>query len=435
MVQTVYEVTTAGLAHTPAIGAPGRPWLSYGELKKLVDDTLAALNGVGIGRDDRVALVLPNGPEMASCFIAVASGAASAPLNPACRADELALCLGDLKPKAVIVQQGMDSPVRAVAQKAGVPIIELVPVADGPAGLFTLDTSALAPAKASKAGPSRGIEAALVLHTAGTTVRPRIVPLSAANLAASAGNIGGALALKPKDRCLNIMPLFGVHGLIAAVLSSLASGASVSCCPDFDAVAFFAWLDEAKPSWYTAAPIVHQAILARVGRNAESARAANLRFIRSSSPTSLPLQILQGLESACGCPVIEAYGMTEASHQIASNALPPGKRKPGSVGPAAGPAVAIMDEDGNMAPQGATGEVVIQGRNVMAGYENDPDDKLKAFTADGWFRTGDRGCLDEDGYLFLSGRLEATTGVDAALASDGAPDGVAPEALAVRLRA
>jgi oxalate---CoA ligase len=404
MVQTVYEVTTAGAAHNPAIGASGRPWLSYGELKKLVDDTLATLNGVGIGRDDRLAMVVPNGPEMATSFIAVASGTTSAPLNPGYRAEEFEFYLDDLKPKAVIVQQGMDSPVRAVAQKLGVPVIELILAADGPAGLFTLDASALKPAKAVKTGPSRGIEAALVLHTSGTTARPKIVPLSAANLAASARHIGGALALKPKDRCLNIMPLFHIHGLIAAVLSSLASGASVSCTPGFNALRFFAWLDEVKPTWYTAVPTMHQAILARVGRNAESARAANLRFIRSSS-ASLPPQVMQGLEEAFGCPVIEAYGMTEASHQMASNALPPGKRKPGAVGLPAGPKIAIMDEAGNILPQGAIGEVVIQGPNVTMGYDNNPDANLKAF-ADGWFRTGDQGRFDEDGYLFLTGRLK-----------------------------
>ncbi len=111
MIKTVYDVTSAGKPDAPAIGAPGRPWLTYAGLKKLTDDTLAALNGVGIGRGDRVAMVAPNGPEMASSFIAVASGTTSAPLNPAYRADEFEFYLDDLKPKAVIVQQGMDSPV------------------------------------------------------------------------------------------------------------------------------------------------------------------------------------------------------------------------------------------------------------------------------------------------------------------------------------
>lgn len=404
MVQTVYDVAKAGAADAPAIGAPGRPWLTYAGLKKLVDDTLATLNGVGIGRDDRVAMVVPNGPEMAASFIAVAAGTSSAPLNPAYRADEFEFYLDDLKPKAVIVQQGMDSPVRAVALKVCVPIIELVPTADGPAGLFTLDVSTLKPAKAANPGPSQGAEIALVLHTSGTTARPKIVPLAASNLAASARHIAAALSLQPKDRCLNIMPLFHIHGLIAAVLSSLGAGASVSCTPGFNALRFFAWLEEVKPTWYTAVPTMHQTILARLGRNTEIAKAAKLRLIRSSS-ASLPPQVMTELEAAFGCPVIESYGMTEASHQMASNALPPGKRKPGAVGLPAGPKVAIMDEAGAFLSQGAIGEVVIQGPNVTAGYDNNPDANLKAF-ANGWFRTGDQGRFDEDGFLFLTGRLK-----------------------------
>ncbi len=404
MVQKVYDVVTAGKSDAPAIGAPGRPWLTYGGLKTLVDGTIAALNGVGIGRGDRVAMVVPNGPEMASSFIAVASGPTSAPLNPAYRADEFEFYLDDLKPKACIVQQGMDSPVRAVAAKLGVPIVELVPTADAPAGTFTLDVSTLKAAPAAKPGPSEGADIALVLHTSGTTARPKIVPLATANLAASARHIGATLALTPADRCLNIMPLFHIHGLIAAVLSSLGAGASVSCTPGFNALRFFAWLEEVKPSWYTAVPTMHQAILGRLRGNADAAKKAGLRFIRSSS-SSLPPQVMAELEAAFDCPVIESYGMTEASHQMASNALPPGKRKPGAVGLPAGPKVAIMDEAGNLLPQGAIGEVVIQGPNVTAGYDNNPDANLKAF-ADGWFRTGDQGRFDEDGYLFLTGRLK-----------------------------
>ena len=404
MVNNVYDVTSAGKADAPAIGAPGRPWLTYGGLRKLADDTLAVLNGVGIGRGDRVTMVVPNGPEMASSFIAVASGTTSAPLNPAYRADEFEFYLDDLKPKAVIVQQGMDSPVRAVAAKLGVPIVELVPTAEAPAGAFTLDVSALKPAKAAKTGPSVDGEIALVLHTSGTTARPKIVPLSTANLAASARHIAASLALTPADRCLNIMPLFHIHGLIAATLSSLGAGASVSCTPGFNALRFFAWLEEVKPTWYTAVPTMHQAILGRLRGHADAAKAAKLRFIRSSS-ASLPPQVMGELEAAFGCPVIEAYGMTEASHQMASNALPPGKRKPGAVGLPAGPKISIMDDDGNVLPQGAIGEVVIQGPNVTAGYDNNPDANLKAF-ANGWFRTGDQGRFDEDGYLFLTGRLK-----------------------------
>ena len=404
MVQIVYDVTSTARKDAPAIGAPGRPWLDYGSLKKLVDATLAALNGVGIGREDRVALLLPNGPEMAAAFIAVASGCSAAPLDPDAPADVLKRQLGELEPKAVIVQKGIEGPVRAVAKKIGLPLLELLPVANSPAGAFTLDVSALTAAKAGKSGPSRGPEIALLLHTSGTTGRPKLVPLSGANLAASARHIGGSLALSPKDRCLNVMPLSHVHGLVASVLSSLASGASVSCMPGFDAVSFFAWLYEVKPTWYTAVPQMHQAILARIGRSTDIAKGINLRLIRSSA-SSLPPQILTALEGAFGCPVIESYGMTEAGHQMASNSLPPGRRKPGSVGLPAGPKVAIMDEEGNFLPQGAIGEVVVQGPNVTSGYANDPDANLKAFDEEGWFRTGDQGRFDEDGFLFLTGRL------------------------------
>jgi acyl-CoA synthetase (AMP-forming)/AMP-acid ligase II len=404
MVQAVYDVTSSGKPDAPAVGAPGRPWLTFAGLKKLVDDTLGTLNGVGIGRGDRVAMVVPNGPEAATSFVAVASGTTSAPLNPAYRAEEFQFYIDDLKPKAVIVPKGLESPVRGVAEKLGVPIIELVPTEGASAGVFTLDVSALKPAKAAKPGVSSNGDIALVLHTSGTTARPKIVPLSTANLAASARHIGATLRLTPSDRCMNIMPLFHIHGLIAATLSSLAAGASVSCTPGFNALRFFAWLEEVKPTWYTAVPTMHQAILARVRGNAEVAKAAKLRFIRSSS-SSLPPQVMAELEAAFGCPVIEAYGMTEASHQMASNALPPGKRKAGAVGLPAGPKISIMDEAGNILPQGQTGEVVIQGPNVTAGYDNNPDANAKAFT-NGWFRTGDQGYFDEDGYLFLNGRLK-----------------------------
>ena len=404
MVQIVYDVTTTGRKDAPAIGAPGRPWLDYGSLKKLVDATLAALNGVGIGREDRVALVVPNGPEMAAAFIAVASGCSAAPLDPDAPAEALKRQLDELKPKAVVVQKGFESPVRAVAKKMGVPVIELIQPANSPAGAFTLDVSALPAAKANKSGPSRGPEVALLLHTAGTTGRPKLVPLSASNLAASARHIGGALALSPKDRCLNFLPLFHIHGLVASVLSSLGSGASVSCLPGFDAVSFFAWLYEVKPTWYTAEPSMHQAILARIGRSTDIAKGVNLRLIRSTG-TMLAPQIMTALEGAFGCPVIESYGMTEASHQMASNALPPGRRKPGAVGLPAGPKVAIMNEAGSFLQPGEVGEIVIQGPNVMAGYENDPEANLRAFAEDGWFRTGDQGRFDEDGFLFLTGRL------------------------------
>jgi acyl-CoA synthetase (AMP-forming)/AMP-acid ligase II len=297
----------------------------------------------------------------------------------------------------------MDSPARAVAAARSIPVVELIAEA-GPAGTFTLAPEKPLGGRPAQGGPAEAQDIALVLHTSGTTSRPKIVPLRQINITASAYHIGRTLSLTADDACLNIMPLFHIHGLIAAVLSSVAAGGSVSCTPGFNAFKFFPSFDEVRPSWYTAVPTMHQAILGLAGRNAEIIGRGRLRFIRSSS-SSLPPQVMTALEEAFGVPVIESYGMTEASHQMTSNPLPPGRRFPGSVGIAAGPEVAIMSDDSEILPAGALGEVVIRGRNVTAGYENNPTANASAFT-NGWFRTGDQGVIDEDGYLRLTGRLK-----------------------------
>ncbi|GAB4168908.1 MAG: acyl--CoA ligase [Thalassobaculales bacterium] len=397
---TLDDLIGAGADDAVAIAAPERPPLSYGGLRRLAARTRASLNGFGIGRGDRVAIVLPNGPEMAAAFVAIGTAATTAPLNPGYREDEFAFYLEDLKAKALVVEEGSNSPAIAVARRFGAQVLTLAKGAA--AGDFTLAGGS--PGSAASPGLPGAEDIALVLHTSGTTSRPKIVPLAQRNLAASARHIAATLGLVPADRCLNIMPLFHIHGLMAATLASLSAGASVYCTPGFNALRFFAWLDDAKPSWFTAVPTMHQAILGRAERNREAIARNPLRFIRSSS-ASLPPQVLAALEAAFGCPVIESYGMTEAAHQMASNPLPPGIRKPGSVGIAAGPEVAIMDEAGALLPAGATGEVVIRGPNVTAGYENNPAANAGAFT-NGWFRTGDQGVMDHEGYLTITGRLK-----------------------------
>jgi acyl-CoA synthetase (AMP-forming)/AMP-acid ligase II len=401
---TIPALLARGEAHAPAIGAPDRPSLTYAGLRSLAKRTVAALNGVGVGRGDRVAIVLPNGPEMAAAFVTIACGAATAPLNPGYRAEEFEFYLGDLGAKALIVLRGAESEARAAAAARHVPVIELAPETDGPAGQFTLHPERAMQGAPVWSGVAAAQDVALVLHTSGTTSRPKIVPLRHVNVAASAENIGRALALSPPDVCLNIMPLFHIHGLIGAVLSSLAAGGSVICTPGFNAFRFFAWFAAVRPTWYTAVPTMHQAILGLAGRNRKAIEAGRLRLIRSSS-ASLPPQVMTELEATFDAPVIESYGMTEAAHQMASNPLPPRRRFPGSVGVAAGPEIAIMDEGGALLPQGALGEVVIRGRNVTDGYENNPSANASAFV-NGWFRTGDQGWLDEAGYLRLTGRLK-----------------------------
>jgi acyl-CoA synthetase (AMP-forming)/AMP-acid ligase II len=396
---TITDLLAAGAQEHPAIRAPGRPPLTFAGLRALADRTVAALNRIGIGRNDRVAIVLPNGPEMAAAFVAIACGATTAPLNPAYRDEEFAFYLDDLKAKALVALKGADTPARTVAARLGIPVLDLVPGAA--AGEFTLEGGT--PATAAWPGPAGSDDVALVLHTSGTTARPKIVPLTHGNVTASAGNIRATLALTPDDACLNIMPLFHIHGLMAATLASLAAGSAVICTPGFDALRLFRWLDAERPTWLTAVPTMHQAILARAGRNAEIIARAPLRFLRSSS-ASLPGPVMLALEQTFDAPLVESYGMTEASHQMASNPLA-GPRKPGSVGIAAGPEIAIMDDNGTILPRGGIGEVVIRGPNVTKGYENNPEANAKAF-ANGWFRTGDQGTFDAEGYLTLTGRLK-----------------------------
>ena len=385
-----------------AIDAPDRQALSYRRLLRQVEDTVRALSAAGLKRNDRVALVLPNGPEMAVAFLAVASGATCAPLNPAYTEEEFEFYISDLKARALIVASGIDSPARKVAQARQVPVIDLIPTIDAEAGIFALRSAEIATAhEISFSEPS---DTALVLHTSGTTSRPKIVPLTQANICCSALNIAATLALTSKDCCLNVMPLFHIHGLIAAVLSSLTVGARVVCTPRFDPEEFFAWMDAFQPTWYTAAPTIHQAVLASAAANRAIIARRPLRLIRSSSAALLK-QVMDEMEEVFRTQVIEAYGMTEAAHQMASNPLAPLPRKPGSVGLPAGPEVAIMDEAGRLLPPGEIGEVAIRGPNVTKGYENNPQANQAAF-ADGWFRTGDQGRLDADGYLFLTGRLK-----------------------------
>jgi oxalate---CoA ligase len=399
------ELLAGGVDSATAISAPGRPVLSYGALRRQVSDTLASLNGLGVGHNDRVAIVLNNGPEMATCFVACASGTTSAPLNPAYRADEFEFYLSDLDAKLLIVEQGSTSPAIEVAHKLGVRIADLVVPTGAAAGSFTLKArgeSAVPPVE--HGGFSQPGDIGMVLHTSGTTSRPKIVPLSVSNLCASAAHIRTTLRFTEKDIGLNIMPLFHIHGLIAGVLAPLSAGSQVFCTPGFNALKFFTWMDEARPTWYTAVPTMHQAIVGRAKGNTETIARNPLRFLRSSS-SSMPPQVIKALEEVFRAPLIEAYGMTEATHQMASNPLPPAVRKPGTVGLSAGPEVQIMGEGGTLLQAGDVGEIVIRGPNVTSGYENNPQANAEGFL-NGWFRTGDQGSKDADGYLSLTGRLK-----------------------------
>ena len=404
MAETILNLIGGGVDDAVALAAPDRDPLTYAGLLALASKTISDMNALGIGRNDRVAIVLPNGPEMAAAFLAVGAGATTAPLNPAYRGEEFRFYLEDLGAKALFVEAGSESPAIEVARDLGVSVYELNVPEGAPAGSFEFVAGEIGTGPAALPGPAEPEDVGLVLHTSGTTSRPKIVPLSQTNICASGRHISETLSLTGDDRCVNIMPLFHIHGLIAAVLSSMAAGGSTYCTPGFDALRVFRWFEDANPSWYTAVPTMHQAILSRAGRNQEILDNMDLRFIRSSS-SSLPPQVMAALEETFVCPVIESYGMTEAAHQMASNLLPPGARKAGSVGVAAGPEVEIMDLDGNILERGATGEIVIRGPNVTKGYEANEKANAEGFT-NGWFRTGDQGMFDKDGYLSITGRLK-----------------------------
>jgi acyl-CoA synthetase (AMP-forming)/AMP-acid ligase II/acyl carrier protein len=242
----------------------------------------------------------------------------------------------------------------------------------------------------------------LVLRTSGTTGAAKVVPLQNAMMCAAVQVVRDTLRLRPDDRCLNVMPLVHVHGFVAGLLAPLASGGSVVCAPGMDGRQFGGWLVDTAATWYTAVPTMHQTVAALLGTEPSLATRSRLRFIRSASAPLAP-SIAATLEAAFKVPVLEAYGMTEAAHQIASNPLPPAARKPGSVGTPTGSRVSIMDASGRHLDPGQVGEVAVGGPRLFAGYERAAGLDRSAFV-DGWFQTGDQGYLDDEGYLFLTGR-------------------------------
>jgi len=393
---TVPELLAAGAPDAVAVQGAGNPDATYADLRRAVDALAGQLRGAGIAPGNRVALVLPNGPGMAAAFLAAAAAGTAAPLNPRYREEELTLSFEELGVRVVVAAPGVEE----IPSLPGVRRLEL----QGDGLDLTLTENGQPVPSAPGPPPAPG-DVALVLQTSGTTSRPKTVPLTHANLAVSAANIAESLALTAADRCLMVMPLFHIHGLIAGLLAPLSAGGAVACPGDFNAFRFFEWLDAFEPTWYTAVPTMHQLILSRASRRPETLARANLRFVRSSS-APLPEVVLERIEETFGAPMIEAYGMTEATHQMAAQPLPPGLRKPGSVGCATGIELAILDPAGNLLPTGERGEVSIRGASVTAGYEANPRANADAFTESGWFRTGDEGYLDGDGYLFLTGRLK-----------------------------
>ncbi len=400
--QTLRDLLAFGNTPRPALVVPeGGPVVTYHSLRNQIEAMAATLQTLGLGRGDRVAMALPNGLEVITAFFGITAAAATAaPLNPAYTAEEFRFYLEDIEAKALIVPPDGGEQARAVAP-AGTLLLEVSLSPDGQVRFEVAGSSSLPRVQTDPTSD----DVALFLHTSGTTSRPKGVPLSHANLLASAANVVATYALTPADVSLCVMPLFHVHGLVASTLATLRSGGTVVVPPRFSAGAFWPAVKTHRATWYTAVPTIHRVLLTRADEDrAPTPGTSGLRFIRSCSSALAPAT-MAGLEARFGCPVVEAYGMTEAAHQMASNPLPPASRRPGSVGRGTGVQVAVMDDASTLLPAGSQGEVVIKGPNVTRGYHNNPEANAAAFT-NGWFRTGDQGVLDAEGYLTLVGRLK-----------------------------
>lgn len=398
------ELLDVGAAERFALRQLDRLDVSYARVRADVDAVARTLQARGIGPGDRIAISLANGPKIVMAFFGVACArAVAAPLNPAYTRDEYAFYLEDIGPKALIVAPGASPLAREAAAALKIPVVELTL---DERGRLVLD-GALVPLDAPPAAPL-DTDVALFLHTSGTTSRPKGVPLTHHNLTTSARNIVRWYRIEPRDVSLCVMPLFHVHGLVFSTLATLLAGATEIIPERFSASAFWRDVRRSGATIVSAVPTIYRTLLLRADADGAPLPGEHrLRFLRSSS-AALPVTEMLRLESRFGVPVIEAYSMTEAAHQMCANPLPvDGERRPGSVGIGAFVEVRTMDETGNLLPPGVVGEVVVRGENVASGYHNNPEADASSFVR-GWFRTGDCGMLDEQGYLTLAGRIKET---------------------------
>lgn len=407
MTSTLADLFSQASPDHPAVILEDGSVTTYSRLAQQVDRLALALRASGLKPGQTVGIVLPNGLEFLAAFLAVTRARLiAAPFNPAYKVDEFRFYLEDSESRVLIAPPGAH-PARDAARDRGLPVLTASRDSSGSVVLAgegkEIGESTTKNEELTTPPPPLPTDVALFLHTSGTTSRPKGVPLTHANLMTSIRNIAGHYRLSPADVGLVVMPLFHVHGLIGATLSSLWAGATLVMPPRFSAQTFWPLVKAHRVTWYSAVPTIHQILVLRAEADGAPAE-PGFRFIRSCSAALAPATLAQ-VEARFHAPVLEAYAMTEAAHQMTSNPLPPAVHKPGSVGQGTNVAVAIMDEAGNLLPVGTPGEVVVRGGNVTAGYRNNPEANAQAFTH-GWFRTGDRGVLDGDGYLTLIGRIK-----------------------------
>lgn len=394
-VETLLDVLQFADSHTAVVVPELGIRVTYDSLRQQVLKMADALASAGIRRGDAVAIALPNGLPAIVSFLAASIAGIAAPLNLAYPYEEFLFFLGDTNARVLLCPPVGAEFARSAAADRKIPVLSVGMSEKGEVQLPG------AGANVSAAAPTPD-DIALVLHTSGSTGRPKRVPLRHFNLAVSSANIANTYALSEEDVSLCVMPLFHVHGLIGSTMATLLSGGTVVVPTKFNALSFWRTVREHHVTWYSGVPTMHQLVLARTHRKPEEA--ASLRFIRSCS-APLSAELIHKIEGLFGVPFVEAYGMTEAAHQMTSNPLPPRHRKAGSVGVGTGLRISIMDKEGNHLGTDQRGEVAIQGANVFRGYENNPEANARAFVQ-GWFRTGDEGMLDADCYLHLTGRIK-----------------------------
>ena len=383
-----------------AILAPDRASLTYGSLARHIDDVAHALARAGFARGSRIAIALPSGPEYATALLAAVSCATCVPLDPQCDAETFRFLCQRLHVDAMIVDAHTSPAIRSTAHELGVPLVMLVATPDGPAGTFELHCeSTRLPVPIARPDAD---DIALVLHTSGTTGKPKAVPLTQRRLYETMVHRIEVFAMTPRDRALCIRPLFTSAAINRNLLQPLAAGGSAVCVARFDADLMPDWLAQFEPTFYSAGPATHRAVLEAIARRGRAPDHV-LRFVVSSS-MAISAELQQQLEDTLGVPVIQTYAMTECG-TIAQDPLPPGIRRKGSVGKPTQGKIAILGEQGEFLPFGGTGEIVVRGFHVFSGYEDDAQANRDAFFGD-WFRTGDVGYLDPDGYLYLTGRLK-----------------------------
>ncbi|MFZ0758613.1 MAG: AMP-binding protein [Candidatus Sulfotelmatobacter sp.] len=369
--------------------------VTYDSLRQQVLAMAGALASAGVRRGDRVAIAMPNGLPAIVSFLAASIAGTAAPLNPAYPYEEFLFFLRDTDARVLLCPPSGVPFALSAATDLHIPIL--------PAGMTDKGVVHLIDAPSGAKAPEPSAEdIALVLHTSGSTGRPKRVPLRHFNLAVSAATIAGTYALSSEDVSLCIMPLFHIHGLIGSAMSTLLSGGTLVVPTKFNALTFWRTVREHRVTWFSGVPTMHQLLMARAHN--KPPEADTLRFIRSCSAPLSP-ELIHKIEGLFGVPFVEAYGMTEAAHQMTSNPLPPRFRKAGSVGVGTGIRISVMDKEGNELGTSQRGEIVIQGASVFRGYENNPEANARALVK-GWFRTGDEGYLDDDCYLHLTGRIK-----------------------------